>query len=240
MRRIVIGATLVLLAAGGGWLVLGGGAPPANDGARVGARLPVEAAVSDGPAARGQASVAVEPPLRPTERVASKRERDALRRRILEAMQDRERAAGRGDQAREGEGEHDGKTGEPLPERGEARRPDDEAPAPGNLVDRTGRHAHMVKVMNEDLMPLVDECYALARETQPQLAGMLVLDVEMIGDEDVGGVVDAVTMGIGNELADPGLLECVQESLLSTTLPPPPQAGRDALQISLRLEPDAD
>ena len=76
------------------------------------------------------------------------------------------------------------------------------------------------------------------RETQPELAGMLVVNVDIIGDEEIGGVIEAVAPGQGNELVDPGLMECVQESLLSTTLPPPPEGGKDAVALSLRLEPE--
>lgn len=240
MRKVVIAAVLVLVVATAGWLVLGAGAPQAVDDARAGSRTPVEVVVRDAPAAKSEPAAMADPTPKPTKRVASKHERDELRRRILEAMQAREGAAGRDAAAREDEGEREAKAGEPPPERGEAKRPDDETPTPGNLIDRTGNHGHMVKVMNEELMPLVDECYALARETQPQLMSMLVLDVELIGDEELGGVVESVKVGEGNEVVDPALIECVQESLLGTTLPPPPEGGREAMQLQLRPDEPAE
>jgi hypothetical protein len=236
MRKVVIAAVLVLFIATGGWLILGGGPPAAAGEAHGGeARAQVAVTVKDRPAS---AEPTAKP--RPRERAASKQERDALRRRILEASEARQAAAARdGTASEEGErGEQDAKARAAEPRAGEAERPDDEPPAPGNLIDRTGNHGHMVKVMNEDLMPLVDECYALARATQPALTGMLVLDVEMIGDEELGAVVESVVPGQGNEVADPSLIECVQESLLSTTLPPPPNGGRDAISLSLRLDED--
>ena len=66
---------------------------------------------------------------------------------------------------------------------------------------------------------------------------MLVLDREILGDEDIGGVVNTMDPGKGNEIAEPALLERVRESLLATTLPPPEQGGRDAISLSMRFDP---
>jgi hypothetical protein len=235
MRRIVVLAVLGLLLVTGGWLVFGG-APPADEGARTVARTPSEEVIRERP---GDGSIAGEPPSKPdaSKRTASKQDREVMRRRIVEAMQEREHAAA-GDGERAPAEEGGGGASAPTRRSRGAEPPEEAEPEPGNLTDRTGNHGYLMKVMNEDLMPLADECYALARETQPELAGMLVIDVEIIGDEDIGGVIETATPGQDNELADPALLECVRESLLSTTLPPPPEGGKDAISLSLRLEPD--
>lgn len=244
MRKVALAVVLVLLVAAGGWLVLGGGAPRTVEDARVAgprAQVEVEGAVKDRSGAEAQPAALVAK-AEPSTRVRSKQEREAMRRKIVEAMQAHGSAAADDDgggEPRHAEGGAGRKAGEPTLPKGEAKeRPDDEAPTPGNLIDRTGNHGHMVKVMNEDLMPLVDECYALARETQPELTGMLVLNVEMLGDEDIGGVVESAGLGPDSEIVDPELLECVQESLLSITLPPPPEGGKDAIQMQMRLEPE--
>lgn len=239
MRRVVIAAALVLLLATGGWWVLGASAPRAVDQARPRDSQPqveeVAKVAKDGP----KPEIAPTAKPKPAKRVVSKQERDAMRRRIADAMQAREGAAPeRNGGASAGEGAGEGKADDSAPPNGRLPRPDDEVPTPGNLIDRTGDHGHMVKVLNEDLMPLVDECYALARETQPQLTGMLVMNVDMIGDEEIGGVIESVMVGEGNEIVDPALVECVQESLLSTTLPPPPKGGKEAMQLQMRLEPE--
>jgi hypothetical protein len=240
MRKVVVLAVLVLFLAAGGWLVLGGETPRSgadvrgNESRAQVAEIERERA-STKPEAKELAS---KPPTRAKPK--SKEDREAMRRRIVDAMQARERTTAR----EEGPADRGGGAAPPSrkaaegTQQGDAKPPDDEASTPGNLIDRTGNHGHMVKVMNEDLMPLVDECYALARETQPELTGMLVLDVEMIGDEDIGGVIETAELGQGNEIVDPALVECVQESLLSTTLPPPPEGGRDAISLQMRLEPE--
>ena len=233
MRKVVVLAVLVLLVALGGWLMLGDETPRSGDGGRGSEPRPqvVETErerASAEPEAKEVAS-------KPSKRAGSKQDRDAMRRRIVDAMQARERAAAE----RGGESaERGGGASSESREAAKAEAPGEAPSEPGNLVDRTGNHGYLMKVMNEDLMPLVDECYALARETQPELAGMLVVNVDIIGDEEIGGVIEAVVPGQGNELLDPGLHECVRESLSSTTLPPPPEGGKDAVALSLRLEPD--
>lgn len=159
-------------------------------------------------------------------------EREAMRRKIVDALQSR------ADKDADGEaaalGGHDAHDGG----RAEGGRDDDTAPTPGDLKDRSGNHGYLLKVMNEELMPLADECYALARDENPELAGLLVLDIDVIGDEEIGGVIEAVRPGEANELVDPILLECMRESLFATTLPQPEESGRDAISLSMPLGPD--
>lgn len=128
----------------------------------------------------------------------------------------------------------------PSPPRPPTRPDADTAGPPPALLDRTGNHAYLARVLSEDLLPLVHECEALAREQHPELAGMLVLNVDILGDEQIGGVIDTLEPAPTNTIDDPGLLECVRESLLATTLPAPDQGGRDAVALSLRIGPDTD
>lgn len=229
MRKILVPLVLVLLVLAGSWLVLGTEAPRQVDGAgAAGSRAPTVAVAADRRSPDGEP--AAEP-----RRARSKAEREALRRRIVEALENRERAAVGGEVEVAGDAEDAPDARKKRAARAEA---EDAAPTPGALIDRSGNHGYLMKVMNEELMPLVDECYELARGTRPELAGMLVLDVEILGDAEIGGVVESIAAGSNNELTDPALNECVRESLLSTTLPAPPQGGRDAISLSLRLSPD--
>lgn len=240
MRKGIVLVVLLAVILVGGWLALGGGAARVGAGAHGGGEAsssPVTVALSRSEVAAEAAAASVRrKPVRPE----AKAEREAMRRRILEALDARERAAG----------ERSAEGSEPAAGSAESSRapteapkldptePDEGEPAVGTLIDRTGTHAEHVKVINEDLMPLVDECYALARHTQPELAGMLVLNFELIGDEDIGGVIESVELGLNTEMTEPSLVECVQESILATTLPPPEEGGRDEISLSLRLEPD--
>lgn len=233
MRKILVPLVVLLLMLTGAWFVLGADAPRTAEHAEAGgSRTPVTAV--------DRRASAEEPPAEVRQKEAraklSKAEREALRGRILAALDARGDAAG--ERAARAEDEASGAAGRRAKKGGGAGVGD--APSPGGLVDRTGNHPHLVKVMNEDLMPLVDECYAMARTRKPDLAGLLVLDVEMLGDAEIGGVVESIAPGKDNELTEPGLVECVRESLLSTSLPPPPSGGRDEIQMQLRLTPDEE
>ncbi len=228
MRRLVVLLVVVLLVVAGGWLLLGGETPRSSDEVRSSASISQTVEVArERPTPRDEPTPAAKPT-----RAGSKQEREAMRRRILAALEARERGAS---------GREAGSTGADEEQRAPARgatSPAEAPPKPGDLTDRTGDRGYLLKVMNEDLMPLADECYALARETQPELAGLLELDFELIGDEDIGGVVENVEPGQNNQLVNPVLIECMRESILSTTLPAPPEGGRDEIMLSLRFAPD--
>jgi len=169
-------------------------------------------------------------------------ERERMRRQIIDALQ--ARATGGRDRADQVDAENDtsddtNDDGRRARDEGRPESDDDEdtAPPPADLKDRTGNHGYLLKVMNEELMPLADECYTLARHDNPELAGLLVLDIDIIGDEEIGGLIEAVRPGEANELVDPILLECMRESLFATTLPQPEESGRDAISLSMPLSP---
>lgn len=232
MRRFVLPLVVVLLVLAAGWLALGGGATHAVEtGAASVTRANSSAAAGErAPGPRSERGEA-----RPVRRAAARAEREALRRRILDALEGRGRAEARAARADADAGP--GEVRRPAGD-GEAAAADEAAPV-GPLVDRTGEHGYLMKVSNEELMPLAAECEALARATRPDLTGMLVLDFEILADEELGGVVEAVVPGQLNEVDDPTLLECMRESILSITLPAPPQGGRDAISLSIPLDPPA-
>lgn len=227
MRKVVL-VVLMLLVFAGGWLLWGEAPSHSIDSA--------QAAVETVTAVRRRAShEGDEEPLLVKRAEKDRAGRDALHRKIVEALAGRERAAPADGRAAPAAGDA---WGAKAARKEKTAGAEDEAPTPGGLVDRTGDHGYLVKVMNEDLMPLVDECYALARQAKPELAGELRLNVSMLGDAELGGVVDGVEPGEDNALSDPGLIECVRESLLATTLPAPPHGGREELALFLMLEPE--
>ena len=75
----------------------------------------------------------------------------------------------------------------------------------------------------------------MAKERDPQLGGMLALQIGAAGDPELGAVVDSVEFPERNELVDVELLECVRETALSLALPPPAQGGRDELEITIPI-----
>ena len=126
---------------------------------------------------------------------------------------------------------------DPFDRRARPGEATDKPPA-SDLKDRSGNHGYLLKIMNEELMPLADECYALALERDPTLAGELMLNIETIGDEQIGGIVEVVEPDPDNQIVDRQLLECMRESIFATTLPAPDESGRDAFMLSMPLQPE--
>ena len=96
----------------------------------------------------------------------------------------------------------------------------------------------MLKQLNGDLMPLIDECLEQARERDPALAGLLAIGIETVADEELGGVVEEAYAHEQNTIDAPDLLECVRESALSMITPPPPSSGRDKLMLTIPVGGD--
>ena len=140
--------------------------------------------------------------------------RDALRERILE----RERVV------------HDTAIDR---RQDDASAPDRDPQAPG-ITNRMGEgHDDLAAVINRDFLPLAQECIDDALERTPALRGMLAIGIEAIGDDELGAVIDAVEYPATNEIVDPALLECVRETALSMSLPPPASDGRTAFMLTL-------
>ena len=107
------------------------------------------------------------------------------------------------------------------------------------LKDRSGGQlSGLMKDLQEDLMPLADECYAQALERDPKLAGGLGLQFAIIGDEDIGGLVESVELEDDSDIQDPEMIECMRETLLSTIFPAPDDSGSTDVRLTLRFSPD--
>lgn len=160
------------------------------------------------------------------------KQRDAYLRRIAEGA------------ARGGKG---GSKDEPGSRDDEAE--DSQAPDEGDR-DEAGDGAHRIKdksdgelsdlmdAVSKDLMPLADECYEAAVERDPTIAGMIDINLEVVGDEDVGGIVESFELGDENEIQDEQMIECIRETTLSTLFPAPADTGRRGARLTLRFEPE--
>ncbi|MBC8070949.1 MAG: hypothetical protein IAG13_21665, partial [Deltaproteobacteria bacterium] len=145
--------------------------------------------------------------------------RDALRERILE----RERTFAR-DTVRERDADDEA----------------DEAPAGEGLTDRIGGRDALLDGLNHDFMQLAGECIEQARERKPELRGMIALELELVADAELGAVVEQTSFSDRNEVDEPELLDCIRETALSTTLPPPPEGGREAFMLTMPVGEPTD
>ncbi|HWB76991.1 MAG TPA: AgmX/PglI C-terminal domain-containing protein [Nannocystaceae bacterium] len=94
-------------------------------------------------------------------------------------------------------------------------------PAPPPTLDKDYIQARI----KEDLVPIAKECYESALEDDPKLGGKLVMKFSIVGDEDVGGVVDEADVDPSSEIKHDALRECMRESMLSLAFAPPEDGG---------------
>lgn len=175
------------------------------------------------PEARAAATAPASPGAREPARLAGARSRtspveaERYRARVLDSLQVAERR--------------------PVAENGSAEGTPQEAP-PGTMVDRTGELGEEnLRVLNHELIPLVDGCQDQARERDPRLSGMLALDVKLAGAEAVGGIIETLEPAPDlNQIADAELIECVRQSAFSIQLPAPTKSGRSELQLTIPLD----
>jgi hypothetical protein len=143
----------------------------------------------------------------PVDPVEARKARDAMRAKILETLQ---------------------KRGEPV--RPEPPATKEARTAAATKKDGTEGHGHydteyIRTNFREDMFPLLHSCYQDALRRKPQLAGKLILDFTIVGDKDVGGVIDDADINDDSDLKDDQMETCVRESLMTLTFDKPPSGG---------------
>lgn len=103
-----------------------------------------------------------------------------------------------------------------------------EAPAAEvSAPEPVGRlEAEYIQDAVREIRPLLAECYEQALEHEPGLEGRLVIEFDIEGEPEVGGVVNDSRVSDESEIAETSLDECVTETLYTLELPAPEGGGR--------------
>lgn len=228
MRRwVTIGA--VLVAAAVAWMLFRGpqGASKPASATTTADQAPKSASINRADAPP-RAAVIVKPKsdVAAAKRRVSKQEREALRRRIVNGLAAR-------DAAPEKPSSSAPAIDNPTEDEAADRQPGE------GIKDRTGGELKKFSAaINDDFIPLAQECYEQALEVDPSLRGMLDMNFGIIADEDIGGLVDTVELGGENELNNPQMTECVRETMLSTIFPSPDESGTRGIRLTISFEPE--
>jgi hypothetical protein len=227
VKRLWIVLALVVLAVGSVWLwvphdVVRGNSAPAQT---------TVAALEQAVSPRGESTSVDDVPRVSTKRTVDAKLREAYLRRIADGV-----ARRRGGDA---EDELD------IPEGAEDSPPGDEGTRdhageePHPIEDKSnGKLSDLVEAVSKDLMPLADECYEAAVLRDPSIAGMVDINIDVVGDEDVGGIVESFELGDENEIQDEEMIECIRETTLSTLFPAPKDTGRRGTRLTLKFAPE--
>jgi hypothetical protein len=88
------------------------------------------------------------------------------------------------------------------------------------------------------LLPLIQECFENALVTHPDLEGKILVSFSVVGDPSVGGLVaDSHVVDDKSTIQDPGVRECIQETMYAARFPPPPEGGEVQVQYPFVLLP---
>jgi hypothetical protein len=99
--------------------------------------------------------------------------------------------------------------------------------------------AYVKERIQEDFLPLAKQCYEAALERDSGIAGKLVMSFNIVGDDEVGGIVEAADSTEDSTISDPELLYCMRESMLSMQFEPPKQGGSVTVVYPFVLSPDS-
>jgi hypothetical protein len=204
----------LLAVAAGVFTYLSFGADQASSSATDGGAVTEAArspAPSDAPAPTGEAALAR------TNRVAAAEDEGALARR---AEIDRKRSR--------------------IRARLEHRTVDEARPAPRDPPPEPPKlDKEYIRDSVRELIPVIRDCYDSALEDDDALGGKLVMQFEILGDEDVGGVVDQVEVEPNEStIANLDMRECVRESMYTLELPPPAAGGRVMVTYPFVFSPE--
>jgi hypothetical protein len=131
---------------------------------------------------------------------------------------------------------------EPAPKRGAAyilpdRPPWPDAPGPGDAAPGI-EPRYVQERVREDFFPVARKCYGDALERDPTLAGTIVLAFNIVGDAKTGGIVEAVDVLNESTLRDPEVIDCMRQSFLSVTFPPPQGGGEVTVKYPIVFSND--
>jgi hypothetical protein len=92
--------------------------------------------------------------------------------------------------------------------------------------------------VRSDFFPLAKKCYGDALEQQPALGGSIVFAFNIVGDPKTGGIVEAVDVLDKSTLRDPDVIDCMRQSFLSVTFPPPENGGEVTVVYPIEFSND--
>jgi hypothetical protein len=114
------------------------------------------------------------------------------------------------------------------------------APTPSTTIDRDSDDADRAYVREavQGLLPMITDCYKAALETEPALAGNLVVKFTIEGEPGVGGLVTESAIDPDqSEIRNPDLAECVQETMFALEIDPPTNGGTVNVTYPFAFQP---
>ena len=90
------------------------------------------------------------------------------------------------------------------------------------------------RVRNE-FFPLAQKCYADMSARVPDAGGSVVLAFDIVGNKNIGGIVEQVDVLNKSTLRDPEFIDCMRQSFLSVRFPPPEGGGMVTVEYPIEF-----
>jgi RNA polymerase sigma factor (sigma-70 family) len=104
---------------------------------------------------------------------------------------------------------------------------------PGGDLDKD-----YIRAAVKQIIPMLTECYEHGLLRDPKLAGKVVVDFTIEGEQDVGGLVGESTIdATHSDLPDPQVRECIQETMYALQIDPPPNGGMIEVKYPFEFRP---
>jgi hypothetical protein len=215
---LLVALSLGIAAAGAGFFLIMGSSQPVP--AEASARPPV-AVQQAAPAPLPAPVPAIEPSAPPVESPSTSREPPSKASRLARDLEREQiwKALGR---------KHNLKPAAPG-----SAAPSESAAALLPSLDRQ----YVQSAIREQLVPVAIDCYETALEQDSKLSGKVVLNFTIIGDEEVGGVVEAAEVNDETTLDSEFVRECMRESVMAVTFEPPSDGGRVEVTYPFEFSP---
>ena len=109
---------------------------------------------------------------------------------------------------------------------GGSRAPEPEGSGSTGPLAAGGIDKAYIRAQMAELLPVFRECYDLSLARNPDLEGRIAVDFTIVGEPDVGGLVESSEYNAQEStIVEPHLVECVRESVYTLEFPPPQDGG---------------
>lgn len=109
---------------------------------------------------------------------------------------------------------------------------------PPNLTATPDYGKDYIRERVRELIPLMTECYTMALERDPTLEGTVVVEMTLVGEPEVGGLVGTSEVDPeASTLLEDGFSECIRETMYALEIDPPPDGGTVRVRYPFEFRP---
>jgi hypothetical protein len=95
------------------------------------------------------------------------------------------------------------------------------------------------EAIRKQLVPVAEDCYnTVLTKHDAKAGGELIMKFTIIGVDEVGGVVEEAAIDEASTFDNEFMRECMRESVMTVTFPPPPDGGRVEVRYPFTFSAD--